>query len=107
MKRSFFLIGLVMLALGLFFCGCTRRAESSQEAIETAQAMETVEEQVDYLVNQAKAFYNSEEFQQAVNIAQHILRHLDRDSQEARSLLDEAREALATQAKEAISGFGQ
>ncbi len=106
MKRSFFLVGIVVLALGLFF-GCTRKAESSQEAIETAQTMETVEEQVNYLINQAKAFYNSEEFQQAVNIAQHILRHLDRDSQEARSLLDQAREALAAKAQEAIPGFGQ
>ncbi len=107
MKKNFFFTVVVVLVLGLFFYGCTRKAESSQEAIEIAQAMETAEEQVDYLIKQAKAFYNSDEFQQAVNITQHILRHLDRDSQEAKSLMDKAREALAAQAQEAISGFGQ
>jgi len=98
---------MVMLALGLVFSltltGCgTKKAESSKEAIQTAKAMETTEEKVDYLIGQAKAFYNSKEFQNAVDAAQYVLRYLDRDSQEARKLLDDAKAALKAEARKAV-----
>ena len=95
-----------MMALGLVFSlvltGCgTKKAESGREAIQTAKAMETDEEKIDYLIAQTKAFYNSKEFQDAVDIARYILRYLDRDSQEAKNLLEKAKDALEAQLKAA------
>jgi len=103
----------------LALIGCAqKKAESSQSAIETAKSMDSVEQKVDYLIGQAKAFYNSNEFQQSVDIAQYILRYLDKDSQEAESLLEKAKQALVSKAKqvagtavedvkEKLPGFGQ
>lgn len=112
-----FLILVSIVGLGVVGCG-DRKTASSGEAIEISKTIETVEEKVDYLLGQAKAFYNSKEFQDAVNIAQHILSSLDQDSDDAKSLLERAQEALVAQAKQAaesaaqdmqktISGFGK
>ena len=110
---------LVTLVLGLFsgllLVGCAQeKAESSKEAIATAKAMETAEQKAAYLIQQAKAFYNSKDFQEAVNTAQYILRSVDKDSQAAKDLLQKAKDALASAAKAAVEdakkklpGFGQ
>jgi len=111
MKRLFFAI----IILGVLFAGCAQeKATSSKEAIDTAKSMETAEQKADYLIKQAKAFYDSKEFQQAVDIAQYVLRYVDKDSQEAKNLLEKAKEALAQAAKGAVEdvkqklpGFGQ
>jgi alkyl sulfatase BDS1-like metallo-beta-lactamase superfamily hydrolase len=79
-------------------CGA-QKAESSRAAIDTAKAMQTVGEKTNYLVSQAKAFYNSKDFQSAVDIAQHILVYLDKDSQAAKDLLAKAKNQLQAQAK--------
>jgi len=100
---SFALVVMLSLSLGLMGCGASK-AESSKEAIQAAKAMETVKERTDYLVGQAKAFYRSKEFQDAVSTAQYVLRYLDRDSQAAKDLLEKAKEALASQAKSAVGG---
>ena len=44
--------------------GCTKKAASSQEAIESAKALPTMEQKWKYLVNQAEAFYNSKEYKE-------------------------------------------
>ena len=69
--------------------------------------METTEQKADYLLKQANAFYNSKEFQEAVNTAQYILRYLDKDSQQAKDLLQKAKEALASAAKGAVEDVKQ
>lgn len=115
MVRHLSIALVIGLSLSLLLAGCAQeRAASSKEAIETAKTLETVQQKADYLISQAKAFYNSNEFQQAVDIAQHILRYVDRDSQEAKNLLEKARAALASAAKGAVEdvkqqlpGFGQ
>jgi hypothetical protein len=90
----------IMLALVLVVSGCgTQKAESGKAAIQTAKTMETAQEKTDYLVSQAKAFYNSKEFQDAVDTAQYVLRYLDRDSQEARDMLKKAKDALIAQTR--------
>jgi uncharacterized lipoprotein YehR (DUF1307 family) len=105
-------LGLVCV-LALSGCG-TKKSASGKEAIKTANSMETLEQKTSYLIKQAKAFYNAREFQEAVNIAQHILTYLDKDSQAARDLLDKARNQLAAavkgaaeDAKKGLSGFGK
>ncbi|MFC1667723.1 hypothetical protein ACFL0P_07715 [Candidatus Omnitrophota bacterium] len=91
------------LIFGLALAGCGQaKQESSSAAINVAKGMETVEEKAQYLVGQAKAFYSSKEFQGAVDIAQYILRYVDRDSQEAKALLDKAKSALESAAKAAV-----
>ena len=103
----------LVTALTLTGCG-PQKAETSRDAINTAKTMETKQEQVEYLVSQAQAFINSDQFQGAIDIAQYVLQYLDRDSAQARSLLDQAKSALAAQAQKAaeeakkqFSGFGK
>lgn len=92
----------LVLSIGLVGCG-PKKAESSKDAITVAKAMETAEEKADYLVSQAKAFYNSKEFQQAIDTAQYILRYVDKDSQEAKNLIEKAKDALRQKAQEAVA----
>jgi len=110
---AFAAVALLCISLALAGCGAKREASSSA-AIEKSQTMATVQQKVDYLSAQAKAFVNSKEYDQAVRVAQYILSNLDSNSQEARSLLDKAKEALATQAKakledvkKQLGGFGK
>lgn len=92
----------LFLTLGLTGCG-PKKAESSQSAIEAVEAIEGTAAKVEYLVSQAKDFYSSQEFQQAIDVAQHILRYLDKDSEAAKSILEQAKEALKQKASQAVS----
>lgn len=106
MKKGFFSLIAAGFIFGFIFIGCgPQKAESSREAIDVAKAMETTQEQLSYLINQAKAFYNSEEFQGTIEIAQYIVRYVDSDSDEAKNLLERAREALTAAAREKLPGF--
>ena len=115
MKKFFHVMLILVLFLSLVLAGCAQqKAASSKEAIETAKAMETVEQKAAYLIQQAKAFYNSKDFQESVNTAKYILRYVDKDSQAAKDLLQKAKDALASAAKAAVEdakkklpGFGQ
>jgi len=84
----------------LIGCGAPKEA-SSRDAINKAKVMATAQEKVDYLVGQTKAFINSKEYTQAISTAQYILSSVDRNSQEARSLLEKAKSDLSAQAKSA------
>lgn len=100
---------LFLLVVGLVFgsmVGCGPKKEgSSREAIDVAGTMQTVQEKTDYLISQAKAFYNSDDFQNAIDICQYILSTLDRDSQAAKDLLEKAKDALAAHAQKAVEGI--
>ena len=103
MKKILVLLLIAGLSFGIALTGCGQKAESSGEAINTAKTMETVQEKTQYLIGQAKAFYSSKEFQDAVDVAQYVLRYLDKDSQEAKNLLAKAKEALTAKAKSAVA----
>jgi hypothetical protein len=92
----------ILLAVIVGMVGCGPKSASSQEAIEAAKSMETVEEKVSFLMAEANAFYSSKEFQQAIDIAQHVLRYLDSDSQEAKNLIEKAKQALTEAAQGAV-----
>lgn len=106
---------LLALAVCLVLAGCGgEKAASSREAIQTAKAMETTQEKMDYLIGQAKTFYSSKEFQQAIDVAQYVLQYLDKDSQEAKDLLEKAKDQLAAlaegameDAKKGLEDFGK
>lgn len=103
MKKGLCMLMVLGLVLSFTMVGCgPKKAESSSAAIETAKAMQTTEERVDYLVGQAKAFYSSKDFQDAIDTAQYILSYLDKDSQAAKDLLEKAKKALTEAAEGAV-----
>ncbi|MCK5306034.1 MAG: hypothetical protein KAJ66_02790 [Candidatus Omnitrophica bacterium] len=119
MKRGLVIIVVCCFMFGLGIIGCSeKKVASSNEAIEASKSMETTGQKINYLIGQANTLYSSKEFQGAVDIAQYILRYVDKDSQEAKNLLEKAKEALIAKAQEAVSavtedvekkvpGFGQ
>ena len=91
-----------------------KNPETSRSAIDIAKSMSSKLQQTSYLINQAKTFYNSKQFQDTVDIAQYILRYLDKDSTAAKNLLTMAKEQLTTkasgmldEAKKSIVDFGK
>jgi hypothetical protein len=102
MKRTMIAVVVTCIVGSLVLVGCgPAKVESSQAAIQKANTMQTVQEKTDYLIGQAKVFYNSQDFQGAIDIAQNVLRYLDKDSQEALSLIEKAKADLTAQAKKA------
>ncbi len=81
--------------------GCSQKPQSADagEAIQKAKTFQTTEEKVQYLAREARAFLSSERFDDAVKTAQYILSKVDGSSQEARSILDEAKAKLAAMAQ--------
>jgi hypothetical protein len=114
MKKGLVAVIVVGLVVGFVLVGCgPKKAGSSSEAISASKAMETVKEKTDYLIAQAKTFYNSKDFQGAIDIAQNVLSTLDKDSAAAKDLLAKAKSALEAKAKSAVEdvkgalgGFG-
>ena len=104
MNKSVLTVAVVCLAASLMLVGCgAEKAGSSQEAIANAKTMDTAQAKTDYLIGQAKAFYNSKDFQGAVSTAQYVLQYLDKDSQAAKALLEKAKTDLAAQVKQAAA----
>jgi len=112
--RKVVILGLVFcLSLGLLLVGCgAKKAASSSEAIEISKSMQTVQQKVDYLIGQTQAFYNSKEFQKAIDITQYVLAYVDKNSTQAKSLLEKAKAELtalarkkAEELKSKIGGF--
>lgn len=100
MKKLFTLLVAIFLGCSLILTGCgENKTGSSQEAIDYAKTLATVQEQTTYLVGQAKAFYNSKEFQNAVDTTQYVLRYLDKDNPQAEQLLAKAKESITAQLK--------
>lgn len=103
-KTAWYVLMFVFLCSGFMASGCSQqpKSQNSSEAINTAKAMKTVQEQADYLVQQAKGFYNSKQFQDAVATAQYVLQNVDKNSQEAKNLLEKAKADIEAAAKKAV-----
>ena len=84
----------------LVVSACSQRAATSQEAIELSKAKQSVEEQVDFLIGEANAFVNSQKFDEAINTAKYVLAELDKNSQEAQSIIEKAKAELERLARE-------
>lgn len=103
MKKTVVFFLLLILSLNAGVSGCAQKeAATSNEAIKNSQTLQSVEKKVEYLLKEAEAFYNSKKFQEAVSIAQYILANLDKDSQQAKDLLEKAKSALSSAAKSAV-----
>ena len=103
MKKSISLLVVLALIVGAGLYGCAKKAASSQEAINNAQALQTTQQKIDYLVQQANAFIDSKEFQSAIDTAQYILANLDKNSQQAQSIIQKAKTQLEAAAKAAVA----
>jgi hypothetical protein len=108
MKKAITFVVAGILIIGFAVYGCTqKKAASSKEAIEASKAMQTVQEKVDYLIGQAKAFYNSKDFQGAMDTAQYVLGYLDKNSQEAKNLLEKTKSELKAAASKTLGDMQQ
>ena len=97
-------IALVLLVMAISFSsvlvGCgPKKTESSSAAINTSEALTSVQEKVDYLLKQANAFYNSKEYKDAIDLAQYALLNLDKNSQGAKSMIEKATNKLKAEAQ--------
>lgn len=102
MKRvNLFLLFLSAAAL-VVSSGCEKKAATAQEAIDQSKAKPNVQEQVNYLAGQAKSFINSQNFDQAVTVANYILANLDQNSQAAKDILQEAKAEMQKTAQKAM-----
>jgi hypothetical protein len=106
MKKILLLALVISLGFGvLLSVGCAKKAASVSEAVQNSQALKTIEEKANYLIQQANAFYNSKEFQKAVETAQYVLSNLDKNSQSAKDLIEKAKAQLQSAASKAVGDF--
>ena len=97
MKNFMHVASILTLCMCLILSGCgQKKAASSEEAVTNARAMETTQEKVDYLIKQAEAFYKSEQYKDAVESAQYVLKNLEKNSEEAREILAKAQKELGS-----------
>ena len=102
MRKLTAVFAVVLLASVFVVFGCAKKAANSQEAIENAKQMKTVEEQANYLVGQANAFVNSKNFDEAINTAKYVLANLDSNSQAAKDIVTKATEEMKKAAMGAV-----
>ncbi len=101
MRKFIVVMSAVCFLAGVALVGCgPKRAASSRDAIDASKVMQTVDEKVDYLMGQANAFYNSKEYDQAIEIAQYVLAGLDKNSTAAKDLITKAKGKLAALAEQ-------
>jgi hypothetical protein len=72
------------------------------ESIQMVKTMQTAKQKADYLINQAKAFYSSKQFQQAVDLAKYVLSNIDKNSAGAKNILKDAEKQLAALAQQKV-----
>jgi Tfp pilus assembly protein PilF len=100
MKKVTLIVLAIFLTVGLVLVGCgTQKAGSSREAIEKSKTIETSEQQINYLAQQAKSFINAGDYEAATAIAEHILNSLDKNSEAAKNILLQVKEKVAAQMK--------
>ena len=96
--------------------GCVQQPKtaSSNEAVNQAKQLETVEAQVKFLVKEANAFVSSEKFDEAIKTAKYVLSELDQNSLEAKTIIEKAQAELkrmaeekAQEMKDKLGAFGQ
>lgn len=106
MKKILYIGVTVIVIAGLSIAGCAQKAApvaTSQEAISQSKTLATAQEQAKYLISQANSFINSKKFQDAITTAQYVLSNLDKNSLDAKSLLEKAKAELAKAAQSAVT----
>jgi len=102
MKQLLFIF---LLAVSLAVTGFSADdVGSGDNAIKVSDTLDSADGKINYLISQANSFYNSEQFDQVIKIAQYILQHIDANSDTAKSLLEKAKDALVQAAQGKLSG---
>lgn len=102
MKKLLVLVMVVCVGIVLVFSGCAKKAATSNDAISQADTLKTLDEKVKFLVSQANDFLDSKQYQQAVNVAQYILSNFDKNSADAKSILQKATDMLKAEASKVV-----
>lgn len=98
----FLVVAVVVVMTG---CGQAQKpqAANSAQAIQQTQSMPDVQAKVQYLVKEANAFLSSQKFDDAVNTAKYILSNLDKNSADAKSILEKAQAELKKLAEQKVN----
>ncbi|MFB3919621.1 MAG: hypothetical protein ACE14U_06085 [Candidatus Velamenicoccus archaeovorus] len=93
-------LAVLIFAVGMICVtsGCAKRVVSSAQAIKKSETMSTTDQKAVYLVGQAKAFLNSKNYREAIRTSQYVLAGVDRNSKEARAILEKAKQGLSEEA---------
>ncbi len=88
--------------------------QNAADAIKQSVNQGSVQQQIDYLVLQAKSFIGAQKYDQVVAVANHILSNLDQNSTQAKELLNVAQaklkeksQALVSDAQNKLNSFMQ
>lgn len=91
-----------VIAIGASGCQPAPQAATSQEVVQAAQAKATPQEKADFLVAQANAFLNSKNYDEAIKTAQYVLGNVDKNSTQARSVVEKATAELEKVARQKL-----
>jgi hypothetical protein len=94
MKRIVIFIFFLFLTISIIGCE-ERKMPSVSEVINESRSLETVNKQLDYLIQEARDFYNSKEYKEALELAEYILTYLDQHSEQALDLIEKIKNHLS------------
>jgi len=89
-KPIFIFVFALALGTGLATIGCAEQQESAKEVINESEALESTEDQVEYLIQEAEAFLEEDLYAEARSVAEHVLDNLDSASKEAQDIVKKA-----------------
>lgn len=102
MVRFRYFILLVILFLSPSIMGCEEnKLPSVTQVIDQSKFEGAQEKQVDYLIQEARKFYDSKEYKEALELAQYTLTYLDQHSQQALDLIQKIKDQLSVVASSA------
>ena len=91
MRLDILLSWALCLQIALFLPACSpkqsavmKKAASVQEAIEFSQSLDKVSWKTNYLIGQAKAFYQAKDYRASAIISRYILDNIDSDNRQAK-----------------------
>jgi hypothetical protein len=94
MKRSVLTLwGAIFFSI-LIFSGCGKPPETAAEAIQVSRKSTDPEVQADYLVAQARLFYDDKKYKEAEATTNYIINNLDKTNAAAKQILSQARMQL-------------
>jgi len=103
MGRTLAVIMVCIFALSCIWACGPKKVASSNAAIEASKVIKDAKEKADYLISQAKAFYNSKQFEETIKIAQYVLSYVDNNSEQAKSLVEKAKAQLQAMAEQKVN----
>lgn len=98
MKKILAGVLICSIILGINFAAFAIENTIVNAIIEKAKTFAVNDQKVRYLIAEANKFYNAKNFQPVIDIAQYILKNVDKNSKEAKNLLEKAKQGLQASA---------